>query len=251
VLVDVALTPRDLADADLTKRSALVVDVLRASTSIVTALDHGCSSVIPAATPVDARARAQTLRETALLGGERDGDRIPGFDLGNSPLEYTAARVRGRPVVLTTTNGTRALLAASAAREIAVAAFVNAEAAARWSVTQRRDLVVVCAGEGDRPALEDVAAAGLVVERIAHLERRARFTDAASIARAVGERYGGNLDRLRADAAWARRLADKGYEADLAACLLWGTSSQVPRMVDGVLIPFDNDGARPPRRADV
>jgi 2-phosphosulfolactate phosphatase len=249
VLVDVALTPRDLAGVDLRERCALVVDVLRASTSIVAALDHGCPRVIPVATPAEARARARTLDGTVLLGGERDGERIPGFDLGNSPLEYTAGRVSGRPVVLTTTNGTRALLAAQAAPETGVAAFVNADAAAAWAASRHRDLVVVCAGERDGLALEDVAAAGLVVERVARLLARVRLTDAAIVARVTGERYGVDLDRLRADAAWARRLAGKGYEADLAACLTLATSTLVPWMVDGALVPFDNDAARPSRRA--
>jgi 2-phosphosulfolactate phosphatase len=249
VVVDVALTPRDLAGADLRERCALVVDVLRASTSIVTALDHGCPRVIPVGTAAEARARARALNGTVLLGGERGGERIPGFDLGNSPLEYTAGRVRGRPVVLTTTNGTRALLAAQTASETAVAAFVNADAAARWAASRHRDVVVVCAGERDAVALEDVAAAGVVVEHLARLRARVRLTDAAIVACGVGERYRANLGRLRADAAWARRLAGKGYEADLAACLSLATSRQVPWLVDGALIPFDNDAARPSRRA--
>jgi 2-phosphosulfolactate phosphatase len=249
MVVDVALTPRDLVGADLRECCAVVVDVLRASTSIVTALGHGCPQVIPVATPAEARARARALAGAALLGGERDGERIPGFDLGNSPLEYTAPRVRGRPVVLTTTNGTRALLAARVAREIAVAAFVNADAVARWAASRHRDVVVVCAGERDALAIEDVAAAGLVVERLARLLERARLTDAALVARAVGDRYGTDLDRLRADAAWARRLAGKGYEADLAACLTLAVSPLVPCLVDGALVPFDNDAARESRRA--
>src|SRR4029453_17098388 len=114
--VHVALGPAEFGAARLDGRGALVIDVLRATTSVVAACVAGCRSVIPV--PDEAAARRAAGRFPAgdcLLAGERGGDPIPGFDLGNSPLEFTADRVSGRVIVLTTTNGTNTMLAAAPA----------------------------------------------------------------------------------------------------------------------------------------
>ena len=134
--VDVAHTPAALPAAALTGAVALVIDVLRASTTMVTALAHGCQALLPVAEVEEARRRARDL-PGSLLAGERGGDPPAGFDLGNSPLEFTAERVAGRTIVFTTSNGTRALLAARPAAAIAVASFVNLGAAADWALAQR------------------------------------------------------------------------------------------------------------------
>ena len=128
-----AVVPGQLAGV-----TVLVIDVLRASTTIV----------------------------TALAAGERRGEPLAGFDLGNSPLECGPERVGGRTVFFTTSNGTRALLAARGAAAVGVAALVNAGAAAAWAAAEGRDVVVLCAGERGRPSLEDDVCAGLLVERL-------------------------------------------------------------------------------------
>jgi 2-phosphosulfolactate phosphatase len=164
VRVDVALTPAALAPAALAGASALVIDVLRASTSIVTALTNGCLGVVPVGDPAEARRRAAAA-PGALLAGERRGEPLAGFDLGNSPLEFTRERVGGRLVFLTTSNGTGALLAVRSAAAVAVAAFVNLGAVAAWAVAGGRDVVVTCAGERGARSLEDEVCAGLLVDR--------------------------------------------------------------------------------------
>src|SRR5262245_11041170 len=131
VRVDVVLTAERLTPAAVEGASVLVIDVLRASTTIVSALTHGCRALIPVGDAEEARRRAgATTGETPLLAGERRGETLPGFDLGNSPLEVAGPHIRGRVVVLTTSNGTRALLAARQASAIGVAGFVNLAAAA-------------------------------------------------------------------------------------------------------------------------
>ena len=130
--VDVAPTPAALAPTALPGASALVIDVLRASTCIVTALANGCEGIVPVASPEEARRRAATL-EKSLIAGERRGEPLEGFDLGNSPLEFTRGRVGGRTIVMTTSNGTRALVAARPAAAVGVAAFINHAAAVAWA----------------------------------------------------------------------------------------------------------------------
>src|SRR5262245_53129124 len=120
--VQVHLLPSLVPAGRLAGGLAVVIDVLRATTTIIHALAAGCSAVIPAAEVEEARERAgRMLAGKVLLGGERDGRPLPGFDRGNSPLEYTPAACRGTTLVLTTTNGTRALLRAAEAERVLVA----------------------------------------------------------------------------------------------------------------------------------
>ncbi|HSE95214.1 MAG TPA: 2-phosphosulfolactate phosphatase, partial [Methylomirabilota bacterium] len=136
-MIDVAFTPEELARTTLAGVTAVMIDTVRASTTIVTALAHGARAVVPVATPEEARAAAaHGVDGPVLLGGERGGAPPPGFALGNSPAEYAGAHIAGRTVVFTTTNGTRALLALTGARAVAVGGYVNAEAVSRWAARQ-------------------------------------------------------------------------------------------------------------------
>ncbi len=225
--VDVAVTPDGLEPAAVAASTVLVIDVLRASTCIVTALANGCAAIVPVATPEEARQRLAAL-PGALLAGERRGEPIEGFDLGNSPLEFTAARVGGRVVVMTTSNGTRALLAARGAVAVGVAAFVNAEAAAAWALAGRRDVLLLCSGERGARSLEDHACAGHLVERLRAAEPGARPTPAAEAAATTARAYGKDVARLAHDSSWARHLASRERQADLAACLTLDASTVVP-----------------------
>lgn len=235
MLVDVAATPDPVAPAALPQTTVLVVDVLRASTTIIAALGNGCAAIVPVADAAEARARARAEPEgTALVAGERRGEPLAGFDLGNSPIEFTRERVGGRLVFLTTSNGTRALLAARRAAAVGVAALVNATAAATWAAAEGRDLLVLCAGTRGRRSLEDEVCAGALVSHV--LASDPRFVPTATALGAVGEaaRYGKEVGRLREDSPWARHLVGAGRGADVDACLALDTTALVPRYVAGV-----------------
>lgn len=165
MLVDVTLTADTVEGRDVDGRTAVVIDVLRASSTVVTALANGCREVIPVATPEEAFAFKQVDTAGYLLGGERGAVKIPGFDLGNSPSEYTREVVGGRGVVLTTTNGTKTLLRVSGAERVLVGCFLNAAAVAR-SVAAGPGLVLACAGTKGRFSLEDFAAAGAILAEL-------------------------------------------------------------------------------------
>ena len=197
--MDVAVTPDGLDRAAVPSSTVLVIDVLRAATCIVTALANGCAAIVPVATPEEARARLPGL-PGALVAGERRGEPLEGFDLSNSPLEFTRDRVGGRTVVMTTSNGTRALLAARGAVAIGVAAFVNLGAAAAWALA----------------------------ERLLAAEPAAQATRAAKEAAALARPYGKDVGRLARDSSWARHLASRGRAADVAACLTLDTATVAP-----------------------
>jgi 2-phosphosulfolactate phosphatase len=229
VRIDVVPMAESVDPRALSGSVALVIDVLRASTSMVAALSHGCAGIVPVAEPEDARRRAADLPAgTVLLVGERSGEPIAGFDLGNSPLELADPRVRGKTVVMTTSNGTRALLAVRSAAAVAVAALVNLGAAAAWAVGHRRAVLLVCAGERGALSLEDHACAGLLVERLRRDEPKAILSATATTAADVGRTYDKDVSRLAADSPWARHLARRGRGADVAACLALDTSPIVP-----------------------
>ena len=160
------LTPPEVAALrvrDLHDTVCVVFDVLRATSTLVAALANGARRVFPVLTVENARSLRRERLPDALLGGERGGVRIEGFDLGNSPREYLAAAVAGRDVITTTTNGTVALAACAHARTVLAAGLVNLDATAGWLLGNRslpEKLLLVCAGTGNDFALEDGFAAG-------------------------------------------------------------------------------------------
>ncbi len=234
----VALTPADFRGLALADRAAVVVDVLRATTTVVAACAAGCARIVPVADRDAALAAAAGYAVgDVLLAGERGGRTIAGFHLGNSPLEFVAERVAGRTLIFTTTNGTEAMLHAGRAAAAAAAALVNVTAAARWAIEQDRDLTVLCAGERGAFSLEDAVCAGLFVGGVLAEVPSLDLTDAALAALRLGEYYAERLDHLALESEWARNLARQGRAADLEACLRPATSSLVPIFEAGVIFP--------------
>jgi 2-phosphosulfolactate phosphatase len=195
---------------------AVVIDVLRASTTIIYALAAGCPAVMPVAEVEEARATAGRMRAgKVLLGGERGGQPIAGFDLGNSPAEYTPELCKGAALVLTTTNGTRALLHAAAAPRVLVAGFVNFSAVCEQLLRETRPVHIVCAGTENEVTLEDTLLAGALVECL--YEPSIALNDGARLAWDCFEHYGTVLlEALKLSKGGANLLA-LGYDEDIAA----------------------------------
>jgi 2-phosphosulfolactate phosphatase len=171
--IEVILTPAELpavARRDLNAAACVVFDVLRATSSFVTALHHGAKEIIPVSEISEALA-IRKKQPHVLLGGERHGVRIQAdgvaFDFGNSPREYTPEKVRGKTIVSTTTNGTRALRACAGAKIVLAASLLNLTATANFiQRTNCEKLLIVCAGTFENPALEDILAAGALCESV-------------------------------------------------------------------------------------
>ncbi len=232
----VVLTPAELEGARVASERVVVIDVFRAGTTIATALSSGCRAVLPALTPDEAWLRAREFRrDEVLLAGERGGEPIEGFDLGNSPLEYAPERVTGKVIILTTTNGTRALVGASKAAAVAVAALVNVKAVAQWAQAETRDVTLACAGEAGETSLEDVVCAGLIVEQIVAGGRSWELSDAAALVRGAAREYRHRLDDLRAESRWGRHLLRRERHRDLDACLALDGCPVLPLFRDGLV----------------
>ena len=254
--IETILTPAELpalAQRDLRATACVVFDVLRATSTFVTALHHGAQAIIPVSEIVEAleikKSEVGSRRsEVILLGGERNGVRISAdgidFDLGNSPREFTPEKVRGKTIVSTTTNGTRALRACANAQTVLAASFLNLTATAQFIRRQNfAHVLLVCAGTGENTALEDVLAAGALCEllgrggetpgepvfadghagsrgRSPHQKEIFNLSDSAQIARRVWLEAKPDLAGAIGGSENARRLlAIPELRADVAFCL--------------------------------
>ena len=143
--IDVALVPQEIEGANLEHVTAIVIDVLRASTCIANAVANNCDGVIPTVSVEEAMDISRAYaRDDYLLCGERKNEKIEGFDLGNSPLEYDLERVQGKKLVMTTTNGTRAIRAVKTASDVIIGAFWNMTVCCRLAAALGRDILIVC-----------------------------------------------------------------------------------------------------------
>jgi 2-phosphosulfolactate phosphatase len=229
MLLDAVLTPADIAtlpQRDLSGTTCVVFDILRATTSMITALAHGVTEIHPARTIEEALELRRRMPD-AVLGGERHGDPIEGFDAGNNPLEYTA--FAGRRIVTTTTNGTVALRACEKARRVLVGALLNL-AALCDAVATEGHVLLVCAGTFDTFALEDAIAAGALAARFSGAE----MTDAARACVAVSRSFRTPLDALLA-ARNGKALSARGWKDQIEWCSQVSRFGTVGAMSDGII----------------
>jgi 2-phosphosulfolactate phosphatase len=253
VRADAWLGVADLTPTDVAGRVVAVVDVLRASTTIAAALAHGARAVIPCASTEDASLRAKTLsRADILLAGEQRMRPIPGFDLGNSPADYTAETVAGKTIVFTTTNGTPALLGvhSAGAADVVVAAYANFSAILvllRAALRGGTDIGILCAGHNGRFALEDAACAGSFLRELAEGVPDVLHNDAALACLAVERRYaaaGAATPTAIEASEHGRALAQEGFTGDLAVCATRDIFPVVPIYQDRQITKLGPDRSR-------
>jgi 2-phosphosulfolactate phosphatase len=218
--IDVAFTPTGLSPAEVHGRTVFVVDILRATTVMCAALSHGAKAMIPVASTEEALRLAETMGKTdVLLAGERNCLRIPGFHLGNSPLEMTETAVLGKMIIVTTSNGTTALLACQGAAFVYLAAAANLTVAAeraREAMEAGQRVLVVCAGRAGSFALDDAYCAGrLVATILGESKSRHRLNDSALAALDLVRRYGDRWERPLARSRGGRELIKLGFRADV------------------------------------
>ena len=220
--IDVYFGPSELSPGELNGRVVAVIDVLRASTTIAAALHNGARGVIPFESSDEVIARSKSFeRSDVRLAGERRMLPIPGFDLGNSPLEFTREAVGGKTVLMTTTNGTAALAAVTGARDTVVASYANYTAVLallRAAARGGADVSVLCSGTDRHFSLEDAACAGRFASAVARDRGDVTVNDAARASMLLHDRYGDRIEDVFADTMHGRLLAGAGFHADLKAC---------------------------------
>ncbi|HEX6590315.1 MAG TPA: 2-phosphosulfolactate phosphatase [Longimicrobiales bacterium] len=230
--LEVIFTPEELAGGDIREHVAIVIDVLRATSVMAQAIASGARAIYPTGDMEEAVRLGQTLdRSELILCGERRGLRIEGFDLGNSPLEFTPDTVADRTLVMATTNGTPAMVAASTAARVYAASFLNLGAVTR-AVGDAASVTVICAGRERRFALEDAVCAGMLAERIMKGRRGVEANDGVTAAVALAARFGADLDSMMRDTAAGRQLIEIGQEHDVVYCAGIDQLDVVPRLED-------------------
>ena len=234
--------------ADVAGRVVAVIDVLRASTTIATALANGARAVIPFESPDDVVMRAKAFeRRDVRLAGERKMRSIPGFDLGNSPREFTREAVEGKTVLMTTTNGTHAITNTQGARDVVIASYVNYTAVLTMLRTALRggtDVAIVCAGRDRQFALEDAGCAGRYVNNVSKRMAGIVLNDAAQACALIDRKYGDQVHRLFEASEHGRALREAGFDNDLAACAVMDSYPVIPLYQDRQITKLGPDRER-------
>ena len=231
----VFFTPQEVEGQGLQDQTAVVIDVLRATSTVVAALAAGAEAIYPVVSIEDAIKLATSLgREDALLAAERRGQRIEGFDLGNSPTDFTPDGVGGKRIVMSTTNGTAALVTSADADRVVIAALVNLSAVA-GSVVDAEQLTIVCAGREGQFAIDDALCAGILVSRLAdRLGAALELDDAGRAALALASSFTPDADFLM-HTAGGRALAAIDLEEDVRWCARVDAHDLVPELSDRMI----------------
>ena len=243
--IDLYLTPPEAERAALDGRQIVIVDVLRSCTSIAVALSNGASRIIPAETVEEAARLASTLgSKSRLLCGERDGRKVGGFDLGNSPREYSRERVEGATLIFASTNASPLMAGLLQGREQLLLAYVNVGAVAEAARARGDDVAIVCAGKHKRFALEDAACAGALVRRLANTAGL-DLNDAAEMAGEYDRAHGGSPEAILRRSEHGRDLVEMGFEDDLPVCARVDSVPVVPLLREGRITALARDSTSP------
>ncbi|MBK7887003.1 MAG: 2-phosphosulfolactate phosphatase [Bacteroidetes bacterium] len=231
--LEVCFSPALIQLHDVTSSIVVVIDVLRATSSMCVAFANGVRSVVPVATVEESESyRAKGF----LVGAERNGEMIDGFDLGNSPFSYMDPRVKGKDIALSTTNGTQAITAAKDAYMLVAGSFLNLDVLCDWLLTQDKNVLLLCSGWKNSFNLEDTLFAGAVAEKLLpHFElNRMRDAVLASV-----HLYGlakNDLNTFLEQSSHRKRLEKLHISKDIEYCLTLNQAPVIPVLVDGVLV---------------
>jgi len=232
--INIGFLPQDIKTLDLAETVCIVLDIFRATTSIVTAMNNGCASMIPVVSTEEASSVGQQTGAN-LFAGERQSIRIEGYQFGNSPLEFSQDKVQGHTIIMTTTNGTVAIKATEGSYRTLIGSFINARAVCQRAMQYDKDILIVCAGTDGYFSLEDALCAGLLVDRLSE-KNDVQLTDSAHGAMLI---YKGAKEELVATATQSRngkRLVDLQRMEDIEYCFQIDLLDVVPEYKEGRII---------------
>lgn len=239
IRVKVYFSPSHIDELLLRDKTVVVIDVLRASTTITYAMAAGAREIIPVASVAQAMKIVGNLFSTAtMLCGERGGKRIEGFKLGNSPAEYTKEVVEGKSLILTTTNGAVALTKAKYARNCYISSFVNLTASvdvlAGLSDLEETGLTIICSGREDEFSLEDATCAGMLLEALSN-KTPIELTDGARTVLSIAKEYGSNILQTLRESDHGKYLTSIGFADDIIASAQVDSVPTVPVLEQSVI----------------
>lgn len=235
--IDVAFTADEVQYKDKRDRIGVVIDVLRATSSAIVALQNGCSSFIPVTTIEGARELAEKFEPgRVLLGGAKRGVKVEGFDLGNSPNDYGEEIVKGKDVIFTSSNGTKAMHELRSAREVLIASFLNISAICDELLSLNSDVLIACSGDFGVFSLGDAVCAGMIVDRLDERSSRGlEKSDAAAVTQMLYGVHKGDIRGMLLRSEWGQHLIGLGLGKDIDTCAAIDSAPVVPRFKDGII----------------
>jgi 2-phosphosulfolactate phosphatase len=221
--IDLSFSAGQFDDLQLRDKNIIVIDVLRASSTITVALNNGAREIIPVASIESAvKISGSLFGEVTLRGGERNGQMIDGFNLGNSPLEYNENAVKGKSIIYCTTNGSVAMAKSRYARSLVVGSFLNLSTVVKYISEENKNILFICAGRLNSAgcfSLEDVACAGMMIHKLMQNESiEIDLTDSAKAAYALYKSFGRSILKMLKNSEHGRYLAEIGFAEDLKIC---------------------------------
>ncbi|MGB0346043.1 MAG: 2-phosphosulfolactate phosphatase [Balneolaceae bacterium] len=234
--IDVFFSVQAFQEEDLRGKSAVIIDILRATSSMTTAISNGAKKVIPVEDMSDAVKIAKTMdTNDYLLCGEKNGVKIEGYHLGNSPLEYTPETIQDKTLIFNTTNGTKAIKKANLANRIYLGAFLNQQSVLNALKDHDDEVVLICSGWRGRLALEDTLFAGSILYHMFDGKLPQKTKDGAKVAFGLYEKFKDNLEDTISGSDHAYRLSNLVPENDIPFCCQVDKFDVLPGMRDGLI----------------
>ncbi len=217
--INVLLTHLIYDELYFTGKTIVVIDVLRATSTIVNALNNGAKEIIPVASVEFAvKISGGLFGGQTLIGGERNTKKIDGFALGNSPLEYKPETVTGKSIILFTTNGSRAITKAKFSENLFVCSFLNVTAIANYLASLNKDFEILCAGMANTMSMEDTICAGRLIQEIEKIRDDVNLSDSAKTSLALNKSFGNNVEDMLKNTEHGKILSDNGFSEDITFC---------------------------------
>ena len=232
--IDIIISASDIKKEKIENKTVVVVDILRATSVITTALNNGCKGVIPVLTVEEASQIVRNEKGEFMLGGERNALKIEGFHYSNSPLEYTRETIEGKTLVMTTTNGTKAIKGCEGASNILIGAMVNAKATAKRIVELNKDVVIVNAGTYGEFSIDDFLCSGYIIDCILK-EIEVDLSDIAITSHYIYKNHE-DIHSFIKYASHYKRITELGLQADLEYCCRKDIIDIVPEYKDGIIV---------------
>ncbi len=242
--VNVLFSPVIADELFFTGKTVVVIDVLRASTTIVAALQNGAREIVPVANvEFGVKISGGMFGGQTLLGGERNTRKVEGFALGNSPLEYTPEVVSGKTIILYTTNGSKAIVKAKFAENLYISSYLNLGVVAEQLIKNENNFEILCAGKSNTFSLEDSVCAGKLIQEVMKRKDGLAVTDTARAAVSLHESFGQDTLGMLKGTEHGKLLLENGFEEDLKYATGLDTSTVIPYFTMNVIksLPGEND----------
>ncbi len=243
--VNVLFSPANVDELFFTGKTVVVIDVLRATSVIVTALNNGAREIVPVSTVDFAmKVSGNAFGGQTLLGGERNTKMVEGFNLGNSPLEYKEEIVSGKSIILYTTNGSKAIVKAKFSENVFMCCYNNLSAVAKHLLKLNKDFLIVCGGASGMFSIEDSICAGKLILGMQSLNKSIELSDSARAAVALNKSFAKSILKMFRESEHGRLLIQNGFEKDLKYCSQIDTIDLVPYYTSGVIKKLEADSSK-------